>query len=230
MSTLLRSGTPCPRLTSLDKLRQGSLPPDPSLTDLCDGTEAMTHRNAVSKPRCPSQQGADAGLSQEQTPSSPASHWTGMPRQPLHDAQRRVPLHMTSQVDERRARSLPSRPRLTRPSTLMSPMPPPCPRRAAASETINTYSCRRIAALPPPGQRAGDRPHMHATRGQAPCRAMPRKAPVPARRHDPTLSATTLAPWWTGPLRGRPRGRYAALVVGRGRLTHESPPPKGRDK
>ena len=40
MSTLLRSGTPCPRLTSLDKLRQGSLLPDPGLTDLCDGTEA----------------------------------------------------------------------------------------------------------------------------------------------------------------------------------------------
>ena len=42
-------------------------------------------------------------------PPSPASHWTGMPRQPSHDAQRRVPLH----IDARRARSLPSRPRLT---------------------------------------------------------------------------------------------------------------------
>ena len=28
-------------------------------------------------------------------PTSPASHWMGMPRKPSHDARRRVPLHMT---------------------------------------------------------------------------------------------------------------------------------------
>ena len=40
MSTLLRLGSSCPRLTSLDKLTQGSLPQDPSLTKLRDGTDA----------------------------------------------------------------------------------------------------------------------------------------------------------------------------------------------
>ena len=159
-------------------------------------------------------------------PPSPASHWTGMPRQPSHDAQRRVPLH----IDARRARSLPSRPRLTRPSTLTTLMPPPPPTPGCRLKDRHPYSRSRIAAPPlRAGARATGRVCM-LRRGQAPCQAMPSEAPVPARRHDPTLSATTLAPWWTGPLRGRPRGRYAALVVGRGRLTHESPPPKGRDK
>ena len=95
--TLLRSGTPYPHLTYLKRLKQGSLPQDPSLTDLHDGTDAMTHRNTVSRPCYPSIQGTNVGLPQEQTPPSPASHWTGMPRQPSHDAQRRVPLHMTCQ-------------------------------------------------------------------------------------------------------------------------------------
>ena len=117
-----------------------------------------------------------------------------------------------------------------RPSTLTTLMPPPRLRRAAASKIVTPT---HAAGSPPPPLRAGARATGRVCmlrRGQAPCQAMPSEAPVPARRHDPTLSATTLAPWWTGPLHGRPRGRCAALVVGRGRLTHESPPPKGRDK
>ena len=116
-----------------------------------------------------------------------------------------------------------------RPSTLTTLMPPPRLRRAAASKIV-TPTHAAGSPPPPPGRRTGDRPRMHATRGQAPCQAMPGEAPVPARRHDPTLFATTLAPWWTGSLHGCPCGRCAALMAGREQLTHKASPPIGRDK
>ena len=162
MSTLLRSGTPCPRLTSLDKLTQGSLPQDPSLTEIRDGTDAGTHRIAVSRPRSPSKQRhRRRGSPTSRPPPSPASHGTGMPRQPSHDAQRRVPLHMTCLIDARRARSLPSRPRLTRPSTLTTLMPPPCLRRAAASKFVNSILTQPDRRPPPSGPAHG-RPAAYA--------------------------------------------------------------------
>ena len=159
-------------------------------------------------------------------PPSPASHWTGMPRQPSHDAQRRVPLQNRCTQSTVPAKQAPPHPSIDADDTDAAPPPTP----GCRLKDRHPYSRSRIAAPPlRAGARATGRVCM-LRRGQAPCQAMPSEAPVPARRHDPTLSATTLAPWWTGPLHGRPCGRCAALVVGRGRLTHESPPPKGRDK
>ena len=160
-STLLRSGTPCPRLTSLDKLTQGSPPQDPSLTDLRDGTDAMTHRNAVSRPRHPSKQGNDVGLSQEQTPPSPASHWTGMPRQPLHDAQRRVPLHMTCQSQctpsTVPAKQAPPHPTIDVDNTDAAPLPTPGCRLTESQHLLTQPDCH-----PPPSGPAHGRPAAYA--------------------------------------------------------------------
>ena len=226
MPTLLRPGTSCPCLTSLDKLTHGSLPQDPSLTKLRDGTDASTHRNAVSKPRRPSQQGSDAGALPRADPPLRPPHTGRGCHASHHTMPSAASPSISMHAEHGPCQAGPASPSIDADDTDAAPPPTP----GCRLKDRHPYSRSRIAAPPlRVGARATGRVCM-LRRGQAPCQAMPSEAPVPARRHDPTLSATTLAPWWTGPLHGRPRGRCAALVVGRGRLTHESPPPKGRDK
>ena len=155
-------------------------------------------------------------------PPSPASHWTGMPRQPSHDAQRRVPL----QIDARRARSLPSRPRLTRPSTLTTLMPPPRLRRAAASKIVTPTHA--AGSPPPPSGLAHGRPAAYACyegvkRRARPCpvKHLSRRgattplSPLPhwlhgGQGHCTAALAAAAQPWWSGggdSLTSRPRPR-----------------------
>ena len=226
MPMLLRSGTSCPCLTSLDWLTHGSLPQDPSLTKLRDGTDASTHRNAVSKPRRPSQQGSDVGALPRADPPLRPPHTGRGCHASHHTMPSAASPSISMHAEHGPCQAGPASPSIDADDTAAAPPPTP----GCRLKDRHPYSRSRIAA--PPSGPAHGRPAAYACYEGVKRRARP--CPV---KHLSRRGATTPLsplPHWLHGGQGHCTAALAAAAQpwwsGGGDSLTSRPPPKGRDK